>query len=67
MAVDPASPITPSTPDAGVGNVRGIALMAFGFFMFSVCDVQAKFLTGAFHPMQIVWTRQLGSCQKDFP
>ncbi|MCE8522814.1 DMT family transporter [Ruegeria pomeroyi] len=34
--------------------------MALGFFMFSLCDVQAKFLTGEFHPMQVVWARQLG-------
>jgi S-adenosylmethionine uptake transporter len=34
--------------------------MALAFFAFAAADTQAKFLTGWFHPMQIVWTRQLG-------
>ncbi|NDR58819.1 DMT family transporter [Pseudoruegeria sp. M32A2M] len=33
--------------------------MALAFALFSVCDMQAKLLTGEFHPIQIVWTRQL--------
>ena len=34
--------------------------MAGGMFLFSAVDAQAKFLTDAFHPIQIVWSRQLG-------
>lgn len=34
--------------------------MAAGFFIFSAVDTQAKFLTQTLHPIQIVWTRQLG-------
>ena len=41
-------------------NLRGLMFMALAFFVFAAADTQAKFLTGLFHPMQIVWTRQLG-------
>lgn len=34
--------------------------MAAGMFVFSAVDTQAKFLTDSFHPIQIVWFRQLG-------
>ncbi|NNG04119.1 MAG: DMT family transporter [Inquilinus sp.] len=34
--------------------------MAAGMFLFSAVDTQAKFLTETLHPIQIVWTRQLG-------
>ena len=43
-----------------VDNLRGIALMAGGFFLFSAVDTQAKFLTESLHPLQIAWSRQLG-------
>lgn len=35
-------------------------LMGLGMFMFSAVDAGAKFLTESLHPLQIVWTRQLG-------
>jgi len=35
-------------------------MLALGFCLFAAGDAEAKFLTGSFHPMQIVWTRQLG-------
>ncbi len=38
----------------------GIAYMAAGMFLFSAVDTQAKFLTATLHPIQIVWSRQLG-------
>jgi drug/metabolite transporter (DMT)-like permease len=41
-------------------NLRGVGLMALGFFLFAACDVQAKFLTDELHAVQIVWFRQLG-------
>lgn len=34
--------------------------MAAGMFIFSAVDTQAKFLTDTLHPLQIVWSRQLG-------
>ena len=34
--------------------------MAGGMFLFSAVDTLAKFLTETFHPLQIVWSRQLG-------
>ncbi len=34
--------------------------MALGMFLFSAVDTGAKFLTDSLHPIQIVWTRQLG-------
>jgi S-adenosylmethionine uptake transporter len=34
--------------------------MAGGMFLFSAVDTQAKFLTDTLHPIQIVWSRQLG-------
>ncbi|MFK7996222.1 MAG: DMT family transporter [Granulosicoccus sp.] len=41
-------------------NMKGILLMALGFFSFSVCDAVAKLLTEEFHPFQVVWLRMLG-------
>lgn len=35
-------------------------LMLTGMFTFSAVDTVAKFLTDAFHPVQIIWFRQLG-------
>lgn len=40
--------------------MRGIALMAMGMFLFAGVDASAKFLTETLHPIQIVWSRQLG-------
>lgn len=34
--------------------------MGAGMFLFSAVDTVAKFLTDSLHPLQIVWTRQLG-------
>ena len=41
-------------------NLRGLMLMGLGFLLFSTADTQAKLLTDYFHPMQIVWSRQVG-------
>ncbi|MEM7259168.1 MAG: DMT family transporter [Pseudomonadota bacterium] len=38
----------------------GITLMLIGMFTFSAVDTVAKFLTDTFHPVQIIWFRQLG-------
>ncbi|WP_298297505.1 DMT family transporter [uncultured Litoreibacter sp.] len=41
-------------------SLKGIACMAFGMFLFSGADTLAKLLTSDLHPVQIVWSRQLG-------
>ena len=41
-------------------NIKGVVLMALGFFSFAACDALAKVLTTDFHPLQIVWMRMLG-------
>lgn len=33
--------------------------MLFGMFLFAAADMHAKFLTDSFHPVQIIWFRQL--------
>lgn len=43
-----------------VENGKGILLMGVGMFLFAAVDSGSKFLTDELHPMQIVWTRQLG-------
>lgn len=48
------------TAEAGTQSLRGIAFMALGMFVFSFVDMLAKVLTESFHPIQVVWTRQLG-------
>ena len=40
--------------------VKGLAFMAIGMFLFATVDTQAKFLTEIYHPVQIVWVRQVG-------
>ena len=35
-------------------------MMALGMALFSTVDTQAKFLTETLHPIQLVWSRQLG-------
>ncbi|MEX0285196.1 MAG: DMT family transporter [Paracoccaceae bacterium] len=49
-----------SSPAHRQDNLRGILFMLAGFFMFSIADTLAKVLTATYHPVQIVWTRQLG-------
>ncbi|WP_425100295.1 DMT family transporter [Tropicibacter sp. S64] len=60
MPLQTASPLhsapAPSDPD----NMRGIALMALGFFFFAAGDVQAKVLTAHLPALQITWFRMAG-------
>jgi S-adenosylmethionine uptake transporter len=60
VPLDRAAPLVPDRAPRSPDNLRGLLLMALAFFLFAAADTQAKFLTGWFHPMQIVWTRQLG-------
>ncbi|MGB1953915.1 MAG: hypothetical protein ACPHQQ_07750, partial [Candidatus Puniceispirillum sp.] len=41
-------------------TAKGLLFMAIGMFLFVTVDTQAKFLTEAFNPVQIVWVRQIG-------
>ena len=57
MTLKPSSKlIEPTARD----NLVGIGLMLLSMFVFSAVDTIAKVLTTDFHPLQIVWTRQLG-------
>ena len=60
MSFDRAAPLIPDRVPRRPDNMRGLLLMALAFFVFAAADVQAKFLTASFDPVQIVWTRQLG-------
>ncbi len=59
MALAPLTPVTPQ-PIRRSDSLRGIALMGAGLFLFAAVDAMGKFLTGSLHPIQIVWSRQLG-------
>ena len=51
------------TPTTGLRRSRsqlGVVLMLCAMFLFSAGDTLAKFLTSSFHPVQIIWFRQLG-------
>jgi len=57
------NPVLPSATNAGQRPLQsglGIAYMAAGMFLFSAVDTMGKFLTGTLHPIQIVWSRQMG-------
>jgi len=60
MPLDRAAPLATGQAPRQPENLRGLALMALAFFVFAAADAQAKLLTGWFHPLQVVWTRQLG-------
>ena len=60
MSLNRAAPLAPHHAPPRPSNLRGLLLMALAFFLFAAADTQAKLLTEWFHPMQIVWTRQLG-------
>lgn len=55
-----ATPIHTAPGSSAPDNLRGLVLMALGFFAFAACDVQAKYLADSFHPAQVVWFRQIG-------
>lgn len=54
------APIVPTDMPRRSESGLGIAYMAGGMFLFSAVDTIAKFLTETVHPLQIVWSRQLG-------
>ncbi|MFD0981854.1 DMT family transporter [Tropicimonas aquimaris] len=54
------TPLSPHEHPHELNNTRGLLLMGLGFLLFSAADAQAKLLTESFHPVQIVWFRQLG-------
>lgn len=60
ISLEPTSPVIPSPQPKPLKSGLGIAYMAGGMFMFSAVDTMAKFLTETLHPLQIVWSRQLG-------
>lgn len=50
---------TTSRPLRQANSRHGIKLMLAGMFLFATSDVLAKLLTQSFHPIQILWFRQL--------
>jgi drug/metabolite transporter (DMT)-like permease len=60
IPVQPVTPILPADGQRRSESLLGISLMAAGMFVFSAVDMQAKLLTDTLHPVQIVWSRQLG-------
>ena len=61
----PAAPINSppaqsSPPSQQAQNLKGITLIAMGFFAFAACDMQAKLLTAELPTFEVVWFRQLG-------
>jgi len=60
IALPPASPVYTAPPPLRSESVKGIACMALGMFLFSAGDTIAKLLTETVHPVQVVWSRQLG-------
>lgn len=60
MTVNPVSPVVPGFKPRRSDSLLGILLMTGGMFVFSAVDIQAKILAQNLHPVQIVWSRQLG-------
>jgi drug/metabolite transporter (DMT)-like permease len=60
MSIEQAAPVAQSLEPKRLNNRRGLIFMALAFFMFAAADAQVKVLTSSLHPIQIVWTRQLG-------
>ena len=60
MAISPIVPSQPAKTVRRTDNLRGVALMAAGMFLFSAVDTMGKFLTETLDPVQIVWCRQSG-------
>lgn len=57
----PADPGPATLPQSRApDNARGLLLMLAGFSVFAAVDTLAKFLTAELHPLQVVWSRQLG-------
>ncbi|MEP3045447.1 MAG: DMT family transporter [Roseibium sp.] len=60
VSIEPASPVIQTKVPKPLQSGLGIAYMAGGMFLFSAVDTMAKFLTETLHPLQVVWSRQLG-------
>lgn len=60
MALQSSAPVLPDVLPRRNDSGLGIAYMAAGMFLFSAVDTQGKFLTETLHPIQIVWSRQMG-------
>lgn len=60
ISMNPTSPVLPREGKRRSESGLGILFMLGGMFIFSAVDTQAKLLTETLHPIQIVWSRQLG-------
>ncbi len=60
ISLSPSAPIYSAPKVRQTNSRQGILLMLCGMFLFSAGDTLAKFLTSSYHPVQIIWFRQLG-------
>lgn len=64
MSIESENSTAPLSAPASVykqtNSTLGIMLMIGGMFCFGAADTIAKVLNESFHPMQIVWVRQMG-------
>ena len=56
----PQAPLHSAVRTRRSNSRLGIILMLGAMFLFSAGDTMAKFLTTTFHPVEIIWFRQLG-------
>jgi drug/metabolite transporter (DMT)-like permease len=56
----PQAPLHSAVRTRQSNSRLGIILMLSAMFLFSAADTMAKFLTSTYHPVQIIWFRQLG-------
>lgn len=54
---DPHPILAPQGTHARDMQMRGIILLLLAIFVFTLMDATAKYLTGRYHPAQIVWAR----------
>lgn len=60
MALPPISPLHAAPAPLRSESLKGLGCMALGMFLFSGGDTMAKLLTSDLHPVQIMWSRQMG-------
>nr|WP_271979775.1 DMT family transporter [Granulosicoccus sp.] len=60
ISPNPQAPLHSAVRTRQSNSRLGIFLMLGAMFLFSAGDTMAKFLTSTFHPVEIIWFRQLG-------
>ncbi|MBL1406526.1 MAG: DMT family transporter [Rhizobiales bacterium] len=60
MSIEQKQTTAPISMSMRTNSTLGILFMIGGMFCFAAADALAKLLNENFHPMQIVWVRQMG-------